>query len=82
MAKFNLGDQVELKSGGPCMTVAAIIVEDNNNTVMNNSYTVYVNTYGKSDVFYKCRWFYNNKLEEGVFSEETLDTWNELGLYE
>lgn len=64
------------------MTVAAIIVEDNNNTVMNNSYTVYVNTYGKSDVFYKCRWFYNNKLEEGVFSEETLDTWNELGLYE
>lgn len=49
--KFNIGDIVKLKSGGPDMTVARF----------------------GSDNGYWCQWFAGKKLEEGKFSEHSLE---------
>jgi len=54
--KFQIGSIVELKSGGPKMTVAGI----------DTRFTV-----PKPDV-YKCQWFGGKKLEDGYFPEESL----------
>jgi len=49
MAKFKEGDIVQLKSGGPKMTVEDIFDDD----IM-------------------CQWFEGSKLNEGIFTQESL----------
>lgn len=58
MAKFQIGDIVELKSGGPKMTV-----KEYKNTERNKRT-------GKSEL--RCIWFNNGKKEVNYFPEITL----------
>jgi len=55
-AKFKTGEIVELKSGGPRMTVAGI---DDRHIAPNPS-------------MFKCQWFGGKKLESGYFPAESL----------
>lgn len=54
--KFELGDIVKLKSGGPDMTVKEV------HTKMNDEFS------GS----YRCQWFAGKKLDMGIFPEESL----------
>lgn len=55
-SKYDLGDIVKLKSGGPDMTVKDVLT--NMNDEFNSSY--------------RCQWFAGKKLDMGVFPEESL----------
>lgn len=57
--KFNPGDIVQLKSGGPAMTVSAI----------NTSYDS-----GEFKGYY-CEWFKGASKERAHFEEDTLQTY-------
>jgi uncharacterized protein YodC (DUF2158 family) len=59
--KFNLGDSVYLKSGGPEMSVYEIITGFSSKEFNGN---------------YKCQWFAGKKLENGSFTEESLTATN------
>ena len=54
--KYDLGDIVKLKSGGPDMTVKEVL------TKMNDEF----------NGSYRCQWFAGKKLDMGVFPEESL----------
>jgi uncharacterized protein YodC (DUF2158 family) len=59
MAKeLKAGDLVELKSGGPTMTVKGRV-----STGLDNSTTIYI-----------CQWFGGKKLESGQFHVDSLKT--------
>lgn len=58
VAKFNKGDLVVLKSGGPSMTVEKEIISPST-SFFNGSY--------------RCQWFAGKKLDSGIFPEESLD---------
>lgn len=60
-ALFKLGESVYLKSGGPEMSVYEV----------HERYST-----GEFDGTYRCQWFAGKKLENGVFSEESLTTTN------
>lgn len=57
MSKYNIGDKVRLKSGGPVMTVHELDV--------NHPVTYRGNM--------RCQWFAGKKLEEGYFPDESLE---------
>lgn len=59
--KFNLGDSVYLKAGGPEMSVYNILTGLGDTGFNGN---------------YKCQWFAGKKLENGNFSEESLTATN------
>ena len=69
MAKFKVGDVVQLKSGGPDMTVMAVYES-------GVQYMACSNKYGDSEAFYNCAWFLDNKHSEIVYPEDTLKTSN------
>jgi uncharacterized protein YodC (DUF2158 family) len=53
---YKIGDQVQLKSGGPVMTV--------------NRFFAALGVHGEA--VYRCQWFAGKKLESGDFAEEAL----------
>ena len=55
--KFKPGDQVQLKSGGPTMTV------DNCESIFDSP---------DNEESYTCHWFSDKKLNRGSFSVESL----------
>ena len=57
MSKYQIGDKVKLKSGGPVMTVHQVGV-------------TYPQQY-KGNL--RCQWFAGKKLEEGYFPEASLE---------
>jgi len=62
--KFKVGDVVELKSGGPTMTVDGINFSYSDNDVLKHD------PVGVAS--YSCKWFSGKKSEHGHFSEEAL----------
>ena len=62
MRKFKIGDTVQLKSGGPEMTVknykALFSLKESNK---------------ESDTEVVCQWMEKNKLQQGTFHEDMLD---------
>jgi uncharacterized protein YodC (DUF2158 family) len=58
-AKFSPGDIVQLKSGGPAMTIAKI-----NNDSLSGEFKGYY-----------CEWFKGASKERAHFDEETLQTY-------
>lgn len=73
MSKFNIGDIVCLKSGGPNMTVEALYTS-NMKSQFALAYGVLRQKYPESEVFYACKWFSGNKLESGTFPEEIIES--------
>ncbi|MBJ9570644.1 YodC family protein [Citrobacter braakii] len=57
MSKYNRGDKVRLKSGGPVMTVHEVGV-------------TFPRQYAGN---LRCQWFAGKKLEEGFFPDESLE---------
>jgi len=66
--EFNIGDVVQLKSGGPEMTVQDIL-----GTTTTKTQTFAYTTAGHSNGELICKWFAGSKLETGLFKQETLD---------
>lgn len=58
MAKFKVGDTVQLKSGGPVMTIYKLPDPEGTNEV--------------SKTHYQCEWFKEDTLQYGNFLEDTL----------
>lgn len=55
--KYNVGDIVKLKSGGPDMTINDVVVGYNSKEFIGS---------------YDCQWFAGKKLDKGRFPEESL----------
>jgi uncharacterized protein YodC (DUF2158 family) len=66
MAKFKEGDIVQLKSGGPKMTVSSI--EGPEMTLSS----IHTSASTEDRPLYHCRWFAGSKLQDGNFSESVL----------
>jgi len=64
MAKFKVGDQVRLVSGGPTMTVER---------VHEPSILSQIDETEDRSVRYACQWFSGLKLNKGAFSEGSLE---------
>ena len=69
--EYNLGDIVQLKSGGPQMTVQRIIGSDKSNLMIKAS-DEFMKTQGFKEGDVVCQWFNGNKLESGTFKAESL----------
>ena len=69
---FKIGDVVQLKSGGPQMTVQRIIGADNSNFMIQTA-DEFLKSQGFSDGDAICQWFNGNKLESETFKSESLD---------
>lgn len=71
MAKFTIGQVVQLNSGGPEMTISNVIDSDN-----PGQWKLYVlrwkaeNPYAK--VWYQTQWFEGKELKKEIFIEEVL----------
>lgn len=57
---YSIGDQVQLKSGGPCMTVNEAMLHHISEEFLDK---------------YKCQWFSGKKLDIGTFPENSLETY-------
>jgi uncharacterized protein YodC (DUF2158 family) len=69
---FNNGDVVQLKSGGPLMTVQRIIGDDTSNFMLKTA-DEFIKTQGFKNGDVICQWFNGNKLESGTFKADSLD---------
>ncbi len=65
--KFSIGDTVELKSGGPEMTIHSIIGDSTNKF---ESSIFITKGYKVGDLI--CKWFLNSNLQSDIFKSETI----------
>jgi uncharacterized protein YodC (DUF2158 family) len=68
---YNIGDIVQLKSGGPKMTIQRIIgdYQENDRLKMADN-LIKISGYKDGDLI--CQWFNDNKLETGMFNAEMI----------
>ena len=69
---YKIGDVVQLKSGGPKMTVQRIIGDDSA-TAAHKIQDSALKQAGYRDGDLLCQWFNNDKLESGIFNPAMLD---------
>lgn len=75
MAIFKTGDVVQLKSGGPLMTVKRCIGDDSDHTMTTSLDEKYlVEGFHNGDVI--CQWFENRTPKEGVFPAASVNRVN------
>ena len=65
--KFNIGDLVELKSGGPEMTIHSIVGDSTNEF---ESSIFITKGYKEGDLI--CKWFLNGNVQSEIFKAETV----------
>jgi uncharacterized protein YodC (DUF2158 family) len=72
---MNVGDIVQLKSGGPNMTVDGFLSEENGKLYENGvGVTLKRKTIDNNNPFVICRWFDNtSSYKTGVFRDVTLE---------
>jgi uncharacterized protein YodC (DUF2158 family) len=71
METLKIGDVVQLKSGGPKMTVQRIIGSDNNNIGLKAG-DEFLKLRGFKDGDVICNWFEGSSLRDGTFKIESL----------
>ena len=69
---MNAGDIVQLKSGGPKMTVQRVIGVDKNNFGLKAA-DEYLKLRGYADDDVVCQWFEGNVLRDGTFKSASLN---------
>ncbi len=69
---MNVGDIVQLKSGGPKMTVQRVIGIDKNNFGLKAA-DEYLKLRGYADDDVVCQWFEGNVLRDGTFKLASLN---------
>lgn len=72
---FNPGDIVQLKSGGPKMTVKGIVGDEKHSLSKMEETALKIRGYEDGSVF--CEWFQAKKLISGIFKPEMLQIINE-----
>jgi uncharacterized protein YodC (DUF2158 family) len=71
MEHYITGDIVQLKSGGPKMTVQRVIGSHNNNLGLKATDEYYkIRGFEEGDLI--CQWFVGNSLKDGTFSAKSL----------
>lgn len=69
--EFKIGDIVQLKAGGPKMTVQRFIGETSEVSLQTaGEFIQKIRGFKDGDVI--CQWFDGSALQEGVFSKESL----------
>jgi uncharacterized protein YodC (DUF2158 family) len=69
--ELKIGDIVQLKSGGPQMTVQRIIGADKAHLI--KAADEFLKTQGFTDGDVVCQWFNGSKLDNGTFKTESLE---------
>ena len=69
--EFKIGDIVQLKSGGPQMSVQRIVGSDSSNLLIKAA-DEFMKSQGFREGDIVCQWFNGNKLESGTFKAEGL----------
>ena len=72
MDSIKLGDVVQLKSGGPKMTVQRVIGSDQSNLGLKAS-DEFLKLKGFRDGDVICNWFESSSLKDGTFKIESLN---------
>ena len=71
MEQLKIGDIVQLKSGGPKMTVQRILGTDNSNLGLKAA-DEFLKMRGFRDGDVICQWFEGSSLRDGTFKSESL----------
>ena len=69
MERFNTGDLVQLKSGGPAMTVSIVFEENSDSHQIRYKYIANKTKYPEAEYMYACSWFIKDKIGNDVLSE-------------
>lgn len=69
--EYKVGDVVQLKSGGPQMTIQRILGYNDSNFMIKAA-DEFMKTQGFTNGDLVCQWFNGNKLESGNFKAESI----------
>ena len=72
MEEFKVGDVVQLKSGGPKMTIKRLIGQGTDNWQSRINEEA-MKAIGHKNGDLVCVWFENNQLKDAVFPPETVE---------
>ena len=78
MERYNVGDLVQLKSGGPVMTVSIVLEENTDSNQIKFNYIANKMKYPEAEYMYSCSWFIkdnrgNDELKEALFPDYLLN---------
>jgi uncharacterized protein YodC (DUF2158 family) len=71
MEELKIGSVVQLKSGGPEMTILRFVGTENSNLGQKAADEI-VKIKGHKDGDVVCQWFNGNEVKDGIFSRESL----------
>lgn len=73
MAQFQIGEVVQLNSGGSLMTIASCFDESETNEPRIQLFNSMKELYPEESCFYMCIWFNEkNELKQDIFQESIL----------
>ena len=72
METIQVGDVVQLKSGGPRMTVVRILGADSSNNFGLKAGDEFLKMRGYRDGDLVCNWFEGSSLRDGTFKRESV----------